>query len=173
MNTRVLVSLSLLVGIGAVLHTVVPGVFAGIKPDLMLTMMFLGIILFPEKKNVLLLGVVTGIISALTTQFPSGQIPNFIDKVTTAFIFFALLMIVKKINYSIVTVGIITAVGTLVSGAIFLGSAFFIVGLPGSSTFLALFAAAVLPATALNTIAMIVIYPIVSGILKKANLQPQ
>ena len=40
MNTKVLVSLALLVGIGAVLHTVVPPILFGMKPDMMLTMMF-------------------------------------------------------------------------------------------------------------------------------------
>ena len=46
MNTRTLVLLSLFVGIGAVLHTVIPGFFFGMKPDMMLTMMFLGIMLY-------------------------------------------------------------------------------------------------------------------------------
>ena len=173
MNTRVLVTLSLLVGIGAVLHAVVPGVFMGIKPDLMLTMMFLGILLFPDKKNVVLLGIATGIIAALTTTFPSGQIPNIIDKVVTSFIFFAMFELVKKIGYNMVSIAAITAVGTLISGAIFLGTAFFIAGLPGSSTFLALYSTAVLPAAIINTIVMTVVYPIVSGIVKRTNLQPQ
>ncbi|MCG3056487.1 hypothetical protein KZ287_30420, partial [Escherichia coli] len=47
MNTKTLVSLSLLVGIGAVLHAIMPPVLFGMKPDMMLTMMFLGILLFP------------------------------------------------------------------------------------------------------------------------------
>ncbi len=50
MNTKSLVALSLLVGIGAVLHAVIPGVFLGMKPDMMLTMMFLGIFYFQTKK---------------------------------------------------------------------------------------------------------------------------
>ncbi|NGY83348.1 hypothetical protein F6Y03_19065 [Bacillus megaterium] len=50
MNTKVLVSLALLVGIGAVLHTVVPPILFGMKPDMMLTMMFLAILLFPSVK---------------------------------------------------------------------------------------------------------------------------
>ena len=173
MNTRVLVTLSLLVGIGAVLHAVVPGVFMGIKPDLMLTMMFLGIMLFPEKKNVILLGIVTGIIAALTTTFPSGQIPNIIDKVITSFVFFGMFVLARKMSSNMISVAAITAIGTLISGAIFLGSAFLIAGLPGSSTFLALYSTAVLPAAIINTIAMVVIYPIVSGIVKRTNLQPQ
>ena len=55
MNTKNIVILALLAGIGVVLHTVMPS-FLGIKPDMMLAMMFLGIILIPEIKSVLLLG---------------------------------------------------------------------------------------------------------------------
>ena len=77
MNTKKLVVLALLVGMGAVLHTVVPGFFLGMKPDMMLTMMFLGIILFPDKKSVLLLGLATGIISAINDFFPCRKIPKY------------------------------------------------------------------------------------------------
>lgn len=170
MNTKSLVSMALLVGIGAVLHTVIPPIY-GIKPDLMLTMMFLAIILFPQIKNVIILGIVTGLISAMTTGFPGGQIPNVIDKIVTAIVFYLLFMLVKKVSKSIVSIGVLTVIGTLISGIIFLGSAYLIVGLPGA--FLTLFGVAVLPAMAANTIIMVIIYPIVSGILKKSNVQIQ
>ncbi|MRX71458.1 tryptophan transporter [Bacillus lacus] len=170
MNTRQLVTMSLLVGIGAALHGIVPPVFNGMKPDMMLTMMFLGILLFPSAKNTLLLGLVTGILSGLTTSFPGGLIPNVIDKPITAFVFFFMLVAVKKFAGSTITAGILTAVGTLVSGAVFLGAALTIVGLPGGAGFAALFIAVVLPATGLNTIAMALIYPIVQSIMKRSNL---
>ena len=51
MNTKKLVIIALLVGMGTVLHAVVPGFVFGMKPDMMLTMMFLGIILFPDFKS--------------------------------------------------------------------------------------------------------------------------
>lgn len=168
-NTKVLVLLSLLIGIGAVLHAVIPPIFMGVKPDMMLTMMFLGIILFPKNKYVLLVGVLAGIISALTTGFPGGQLPNIIDKFVTAFAFFGLFLAVRKFSTSVVSIVVLTAIGTLISGAVFLGSALFIAGLPGP--FLALFAAVVLPATALNAGAMIIVYPIVNSIMKKSNIQ--
>ncbi|WP_201715413.1 tryptophan transporter [Rossellomorea arthrocnemi] len=169
MNTKTLVSLSLLVGIGAVLHTVIPGIFLGMKPDMMLTMMFLGIILFPAKKNVLLLGLLTGVISGLTTQFPGGFIPNLIDKPLTAFVFYGLFLATKKITRSLAGASVLTAFGTLVSGSIFLLSAYVIVGLPGA--FFALFAAVVLPATLVNAGAMFVVYPIINGILKRSTIR--
>lgn len=170
-NTRVLVLLSLLVGIGAVLHAVIPPFFLGVKPDMMLTMMFLGIVLFPNKKYVFLLGVVAGVITALTTGLPGGQIPNIVDKFATAFIFFGLFLALGKMKKSIVSIAVLTAIGTLVSGSIFLSLVLLLADFPG--TFLALFTGLVLPTAALNTVAMIIIYPIVSGIVKKTSLQFQ
>ncbi|MBY0123074.1 tryptophan transporter [Bacillus sp. S/N-304-OC-R1] len=171
MNTKNLVALSLLVGMGAVLHAVVPGFFLGMKPDMMLTMMFLGIVLFPDKKSVLLLGLVTGLISGLTTTFPGGLIPNIIDKPVTAFVFLGLFLAFKKFQKSIVSVAILTAVGTIVSGIVFLTSALLIVGLPGPFT--ALFGAVVIPAAAVNTIAMVILYPVALSIVKRTKLSNQ
>lgn len=153
---------------GVVLHAVVPPFVLGMKPDMMLTMMFLGIILFPEKKNVLLVGLVTGILSAMTTGFPGGQIPNIIDKLLTAYIFFGLLLIFKKYQGSVVNAAVLTAVGTLVSGTIFLTSAYLIVGLPGA--FVGLFTLAVLPAIAFNAIFMVILFPVALTILRRTNL---
>jgi hypothetical protein len=171
MNTKNLVALALLVGIGAVLHAVMPGIFFGMKPDMMLTMMFLGIILFPEMKSVLLLGIVTGIISGLTTTFPGGLIPNIIDKLVTSLLFFGLFVALKKFRGSVISVAILTAVGTLISGSAFLTSAYFIVGLPGP--FAVLFAGVVLPAVVINTVTMIIIYPIALTVVKRTKLTSQ
>ncbi|MDP4169190.1 MAG: tryptophan transporter [Bacillota bacterium] len=168
MNTKNLVALSLLVGMGAVLHTVIPPIFMGMKPDMMLTMMFLGIILFPEKKSVLLLAIVTGIIAGLTSTFPGGLIPNIIDKPVTATIFFLLYLAFKKYQGNIVTVGALTAFGTLISGLVFLTSAYFIVGLPGP--FAGLFAAVVLPTAVVNTITMVILYPIALTVVKRTKM---
>ncbi|GMB08806.1 tryptophan transporter TrpP [Thermolongibacillus altinsuensis] len=173
MNTRVLVLLALFVGIGAVLHAVIPGFFFGMKPDMMLTMMFLGILLFPNKTAVGLLAIATGIISGMTTSFPGGFLPNVIDKLVTAFFFFTLLLIVKKRVSSTVTASLLTAIGTVISGIVFLTAALLIVGLPGGTTFSSLFVAVVLPATVVNTIVMIVLYPIVQSIFRRAKLAVQ
>jgi len=170
MNTRVLVLMSLLVGMGAVLHAAMPGVLGGMKLDLMLTMMFLGILLFPEKKNVLIIGIVAGVISALTTTFPAGQIPNMIDKPISAFAFFGLFLLVKKYSRNVVVASILAAVGTVVSGTIFLGSALLIAGLPGTSTFFGLFIGIVLPTAAMSAVLMIIVYPIAQQIIKRSRL---
>ncbi|MEQ2525612.1 tryptophan transporter [Bacillaceae bacterium CLA-AA-H227] len=168
MNTKNLVALALLVGMGAVLHLAIPGFAFGMKPDMMLAMMFLGIVLFPDSKSVLLLSLVTGVISGLTTSFPGGLIPNIIDKPITAFIFFGLFLALKKFRSNIISIAALTALGTIISGTVFLGSAYLIVGLPGS--FAGLFGLAVLPATAANTLVMIVLYPIALTIVKRTKL---
>ncbi|CAH0344383.1 tryptophan transporter [Bacillus sp. CECT 9360] len=168
MNTKVLVSLSLLVGMGAALHVLIPGLVLGMKPDIMLTMTFLAIVLFPEKKNVFLVAIASGVISGLTTNFPGGFLPNIIDKFITAFVFYFMLMALKKYATSTITVGALTAIGTLLSGIVFLGSAYFLFGLPGA--FVVLFGGTVLPAALINTIIIVILYPIVSRILKKSNI---
>ncbi|MDR0136325.1 tryptophan transporter [Metabacillus idriensis] len=173
MNTKVLVVLSLFVAMGLALHGIIPPFFNGMKPDMMLTMMFLGILLFPHIRNVFLLGAVTGVLSGLTTSFPGGLLPNVIDKFVTAFVFYLLVIVIKKFAASTAGAGILTAVGTLISGTVFLTAALFIVGLPGGAGFTALFIAVVLPATALNTIAMVFIYPIVQTIMKRSNIVAQ
>lgn len=168
MNTKNLVALSLFVAIGAVLHAVIPPIFLGMKPDMMLTMMFLGIFLLPEIKNVSLLGIVTGLISGLTTTFPGGLFPNIIDKIVTSLLIFGLFLLLNKYRNSMVGVGILTAIGTLISGTIFLTSALFLVGLPGP--FIGLFTAVVLPAAVINTVTMVIVYPIATTIFKRTKL---
>jgi hypothetical protein len=168
MNTRILVILSLLVGIGTVLHAFVPPMLFGVKPDMLLSMMFLGILLFPKVKYVLILSIASGVISALTTSAPGGQIANIIDKPITAFLFFAMFLLLKdRININI-SAPVLTAIGTMISGSIFLSVALYILGLMEGG-FLALFIGMVLPATVLNTIIMIIVYPIIQGIMKRSK----
>ncbi|MFN2746924.1 MULTISPECIES: tryptophan transporter [Bacillus] len=173
MKTKELVAMALFAAIGAALHAVIPPFFYGMKPDMMLIMMFMGILLFPKVQNVLVIGIVTGIISALTTAFPGGQLPNIIDKPITALIFFAVFLAVKKLKNRTVTASVLTAAGTILSGTIFLAAALLIVGLPGNQGFAALFTLVVLPAALINTIAMFVIYPIVQAIMKRSRLIEQ
>lgn len=166
MQTKNLVLLALFVGIGTVLHAVVPGIYLGMKPDFSLTMMFLGIILFPDRRYVLLLTLATGIISGLTTTFPGGFVPNIIDKFITGFAFFTIVTFIHKYK-NIISYSVLTAIGTLISGTVFLSSAFLIVGLPGP--FVALFTSVVLPAVVFNVIAFVIIYPIVTQLAKRMN----
>lgn len=168
MKTRVLVILALLVGIGTVFHLITPSTWA-IKPDMMLAMMFLGIALFPDKKNVLLLGIVTGILTALTTGFPMGQIPNIIDKPITAFVFLGLFTLLTKKYSKRIALVILSSLCTFVSGALFLGSAWLLFELPGP--FLSLFGIGVIPAAIINPILLSILYPAVTAILKRTNFE--
>lgn len=169
MNIRVLVMLSLLVGIGAVLHAVAPPFFFGMRPDMMLAMMFLGILLFPKAPYVLLLSLATGFISALTTTVPGGQLANIIDKPLTAFAFFGLVLLTKKISHYKITSPALAAVGTMISGSIFLSVVLYIIGLMEAS-FGVMFVTVVLPATAFNVIFVSIMYPIAQKIMKRTSL---
>jgi hypothetical protein len=167
MKTKDLVFMALLVGLGAILHLTVPGIYLGMKPDFSLIMLFIGILLFPEKKHVLLLSLATGIISGMTTNFPNGFFPNFFEKPITGFIYFGLFLLLKKKRTPLVN-GILTAAGTIVSGFVFLSLALLLVGLPGP--FAALFTSVVLPTAAFNTAAVLIIEPLVRTVGKRSNL---
>jgi len=168
LKTRILIILSLLVAIGAVLHAVMPPLFFGVKPDMLLSMMFLGIFLFPKPKYVLILSLATGLVSALTTTAPGGQIANMIDKPVTAFIVLALFLLIRNKLNNKVSAPTLTAIGTLISGAIFVTVISIIAGIPEGGL-LSLFVVVVLPAAAINTVIMVVVYPVVQAIFKRAN----
>ncbi len=171
-NIRVLVLLSLLIAIGTVLHVIMPGAMFGMKPDLQLAMMFLGILLFPKFKYVLILAVSTGLLTALTTTIPGGQISNIVDKPITAFAFFGLLLLFSKVK-DVILAPILTAIGTMISGTVFLSVALFILNANVGAGFGFLFATVVLPATLANTIIILVAYPILQAILKRSSITLQ
>jgi len=169
MKAKELVVMALFVAMGAVLHLVIPGFGeAGMKPDFSLLMLFIGILLFPEKKNVLLIGMATGIVSGLSTTFPGGLFPNIIDKLITAFVFYGIFLLFKK-NRHFITLAVFSCIGTLVSGTIFLSSALLILqGLPAS--FGLLFLTVVLPTTAFNIVLLPIMYRIVSEIVRRSKI---
>ena len=105
--------------LGLVLHLMVPGVFFGVKPDFLLSMMFISLIIVDDSKEALLIGVAGGIMSALTTGFPGGQIPNFIEKIITSLAVFYMIKTMNK-NFSIPKIILIFALGTMISGTMFL-----------------------------------------------------
>ncbi|WP_408009507.1 tryptophan transporter [Pseudalkalibacillus sp. A8] len=163
--------IGVLLAVGFVLHAVIPGILGAMKIDMLLTMMFLAIILFPDKKSVGVTALTTGVISALTTSFPGGQLANLIDKPITAFIIFALYMSFKKFHGNVILAASLTAVGTLISGAIFLSAAAIMTSLP--APFIALFLTVVIPTAVVNTIAMTVLFPLMQTITKRSNLKYQ
>lgn len=154
MKTRHMMITSLLITVGLILHTVVPPLFAGIKPDFLLSCMFLAILLNPQKNNSLAAGVLAAIMSALTTGFPGGQIANVVDKLITSMAIYAILSIMRSYrgkNFFLLGIGFF---GTLISGLIFLSTASLIADLPAS--FVSLFTIAVLPTACLNSLTLFV-----------------
>ncbi|GLC89875.1 tryptophan transporter [Lysinibacillus piscis] len=169
MNTKNLVLLALLVGVGAALYVVTPGMVNGMKPDFMLTMMFIGILLFPTVKETFLLSVTTGVLSGLFTTFPAGLVPNIIDKTITGFVFLLILLMIKKLANHLAMSAALVGLGTVISGTVFLSVALFIFNANVGATFSMLFVGVVLPAVAFNVVAFIIIYPIVVKLTKRAK----
>lgn len=155
-NTREMVATALLLALGFILHAITPPLFFGIKPDFLLSCMFIAIIACPKSQNVLLAGTVSGIISAMTTGFPAGQIPSVIEKIATAYICFFIIQNIYKLQYTNIKIMALGLIGTLISGMIFLGSASIIAGLP--TTFTALIITVVIPTAIINTFVTQIIY---------------
>ena len=110
---------AIFMALGLVLHLMVPGVFFGVKPDFLLSMMFISLMIVDDSKEALLIGVAGGIMSALTTGFPGGQIPNFIEKIITSLLVFYIIKTMNK-GFSIPKIILIFALGTMISGTMFL-----------------------------------------------------
>lgn len=169
MNTRNLTLMALLVSVGAALYLVIPGYGEGMKPDFMLTMMIIGIFLFPDVRSVFLLGATTGVISGLFSSFPGGFIPNIADKLITAFVVLALIILFKKSLNRLIVPTLIICVGTLLSGTVFLSIVIYMMGV--NIPFGFLFATVVLPAIVMNGIVFFIIYPIIIGLLKRTSFK--
>jgi len=169
MNTKNLTLMAILVAVGTALYLVIPGYGEGMKPDFMLTMMFIGIFLFPDVRSVFLLGATTGVLSGIFTSFPGGFIPNIIDKFITAFVVFAIVLALKKISQKIVISTVIACVGTLLSGTIFLTVAIYVMG--AHVPFGLLFVTVVLPAIAMNGAVFFIIYPVITNLLKRTSFK--
>ncbi len=100
------------------------------KPDFMLTMMFIGIFLFPTFKEAFSLSLVTGVLSGIFTTFPGGLVPNIIDKVITGLVFLVVVLALKHLAKNIAVGVVLVGLGTILSGTIFLTSALLLGGLP-------------------------------------------
>lgn len=165
MKLRKFILSALLLVIGLILHYATPPILMGMKPDFLLAMMFIAIIIVDDYKTALVIGIASGLLTAATTTFPGGQVANIIDKLVTSHIIFLINGLLNRMNirdnYKMI---IISITGTLISGIVFLTSAMLIVGLPGSFGTLVL--TVVLPATVINTVAAFILYKAVSVGLK-------
>ena len=155
MRIQNMVLTSLLLAMGFVLHSIVPGVF-GMKFDLMLTFMFIAIIIQPTLKNMFLTGALTGILTAMTTTFPGGQLPNLFEKIITAFVVYVLILLMQKVKNNSLKATVIGFVGTFLSGIVFLTLALMMVGLPAPLTVLV--ASIVIPTAFTNAFLTLIVY---------------
>lgn len=171
MKLRNLIIVAMFLAIGTVLHAVFPGVIFGMKSDLSLVMLFLALFFFSDKKSFFIIGLVAGILAGLTTQLPGGFFPNIIDKVITSTLVFTAFSLISRF-YSrkgrYILGVILAALGTLLSGTIFLISAILITKLT-VGVFLAMFVGMVLPTAGVNTILFAVLYPLVAKIGERAG----
>ena len=151
-TTKQLVTNSLLLAVGFLLHYVTPAIGLPMQIDFSLITMILVINLNRNNFSTCIAGgIATGIFSGITTKFPMGMIPNILDKImTTIFVYLLIRLLDKTTLHSKIKAIIVNAVGTLVSGVVFLASALLLVGLP--APFSVLFVTIVIPATVVNTI---------------------
>ncbi len=180
MNTKKLVLNAILLGIGLVLHQIEPAIF-GVKPDMTLIMLFSVMILNKDSyKTCLVSGIIMGIFSAITTSFPGGQVPNIIDKITTANLMFITMMMIYKLPFmkkidekkqDLIVSNVLMTVGTALSGFVFLMSAQILVGLPGNMNLSMLYAAVVLPAIVINLIVGVVVFKVIHVTMRKVSFQ--
>ena len=162
-KTKQLVTNSLLLAVGFLLHYVTPAIGLPMQIDFSIITLILVITLNRNSFNTCVAsGVATGIFSGLTTKFPLGFIPNIFDKITTAIFVYLLIKLLDKteLNSKIKAI-VVNAIGTLISGVVFLASALLITGLP--APFGVLFVSVVIAATVVNTIVGF----LVSNICKK------
>ena len=151
-NTKQLVTNALLLAVGFLLHYMTPAIGLPMQIDFSLITLILVINLSKNHFSTCIAsGIVTGIFSGLTSKFPLGFVPNLIDKiVTTVFIYLLIKLLDKTALSSKIKAIAVNAVGTLVSGIVFLVSALLLTGLP--APFGLLFATVVLPAIVVNTV---------------------
>ncbi len=130
MKTKKLVKAGMLLALGTVLHAVVPPLFLGVKPDLLLAAMFLALMMMDDIKEALPIMLSAGILAAMTTGFPGGELPNTLDKLVSGMVVFYLYHGILKERKTIATFAVVGLVGTLISGTVFLSSALLMVGIP-------------------------------------------
>ncbi|WP_130806267.1 tryptophan transporter [Senegalia massiliensis] len=168
MNLRKNIFIALLLAIGFIMHQIVPGTLGSMKFDLMLSFIFVALMINKDFKSIIVTALLSGIITAMTTTFPGGQIANIVDKIITSLAVYFLIHLLANVKMGQIKVGIIAFLGTVVSGSVFLSTSLFLVGLP--APFMALFLAIVIPTSITNIFVTITIYNIVKMALKVTKL---
>ncbi len=177
-RTKKMILNAILLGIGLIIHQIFPALGGGVTPDVSLVMLFCIMIMNRDDyKTCLMSGIIAGIFAGMTTKFPAGQLPNFIDKLITVNVMYGVMKLIyvtpliqklgKKGDQ--IAIIIMTFIGTLVSGFAFLSLASIMVGLPVALT--KLFIAVVLPATLINVVSAVVLFNVIVTSLKRTSFQ--
>lgn len=164
MNVKKMILNAILIAIGALLHQITPALGLPMQPDFAIVMLFIIILINKDYKATLISSIIMGIITALTTKFPGGQLPNIIDKLITAHVIYFMFKAMGSKVRDNIKILVALSFGTIVSGLSFLGSASILVGLPGSFTALA--TVVVLPAVIMNIILGGMLYKAIGVALK-------
>ena len=150
-TTKQLVTNALLLAVGFLLHYVTPAI-GSMQIDFSLITLILVINLNRNSFSTCIAGgIATGIFAGITSKFPFGLVPNIVDKIiTTIFVYLLLKLLDKTALNSKIKAIVVNAVGTLISGVVFLVSALLLTGLP--APFFVLFTTVVIPAIIINTV---------------------
>lgn len=159
-NTRLMsvIVAAVLVGIGAALRSFAPPIFT-ITPNFVIGMYCLAIILIrPKITGALAIGIVGGVVSMLTSKSPNPYLNLFTEPAgaLACFLVVKSLPNVSFVKYLLKPV-LATAIGTLVSGTIYilLNKIFFAMPVPVAY---GAFISVVLPTAAINTVMAYVLY---------------
>ncbi|MBD7914188.1 tryptophan transporter [Clostridium sp. Sa3CUN1] len=163
-NVKKMILNAILISIGALLHQITPALGLPMQPDFALTMLFIIILINDDYKTTLISSLIIGIITALTTKFPGGQLPNIIDKVVVGQIIYLIFKLIGNRLNNDIKIIVSLSFGTILSGVIFLFSASILVGLP--SSFISLIIVVVLPAVFINIFAGTILYKAIGRALK-------
>lgn len=146
-NLKRMILSALLIAAGFIFRQFIPTI-GTIKPDGLMAVAIVVLYINRDFKGALLTGIVTGIIAALTTAFPGGQIPIFIDKVISCMAIYLIIKALGNRAQNFVAVGAIGFIGTLISGAIFLVGVITLAGF--EAPFIIPFTGIVIPAALFN-----------------------
>lgn len=167
-NVKKMILNAILIAIGTLLHQITPALGLPMQPDFAIVMLFIIILINSDYKTTLISSIIMGIITALTTKFPGGQLPNIIDKLITGHVIYFIFSIMGSRVSDKIKILIGLSFGTIISGLSFLGSASILVGLPGS--FITLVTVIVLPTVLMNIVLGSVLYKAIRISLKASKV---
>lgn len=148
MKNKNLVLSALLLTIGLVLHTLVPGIFGLMKPDFLVAFFFMALFLLDSLQEAITVSVACAILASMTTSMPGGEVANIVDKLVCGPIVFILGQRVKQMSPLLQSLTLGT-LGTLLSGSIFLITLSFLGLLP--MDFIQMILVIVVPTAIANT----------------------